>query len=401
MASHPAAAEVVVSPVSLRHGIRCVPAQGVTVEDVLLAVGELIGYENISSASRMNKAVVVFVKEEELANRLISEGIVVGGDFLTISPLVTPTTRVTVSNVPPFIPNAEIERALARYGKFASGIRTIPLRCRNEALKHVMSFRRQVFMFLNQPELDVSFRVGHEGKTYMVYANTGSMKCFECGDISHKRMACPHKAQDRQEEVAEHSAAAEDVQEQNEDVQINADETNPEKVLTQIIEERNGVNAELIDSNDQKDDIEEKEISIGQNDVSKMGKSSVMTDDVTKGRINVEMVQTDDSEVFNSVEVRTGSEMGDDDNVSEISDIGSQIMEDTYTLQEINDFLDATFGKTVEVKDFFPDIRKFIVSVTLLQRNVSHEVLSKQKRFRLRKILTKLRKSKTNASHND
>lgn len=120
-----------------------------------------------------------------------------------------------------------------------------------------------------------------------------------------------------------------------------------------------------------------------------------------KGRINVEMVQTDDSEVFNSVEVRTGSEMGDDDNVSEISDIGSQIMEDTYTLQEINDFLDATFGKTVEVKDFFPDIRKFIVSVTLLQRNVSHEVLSKQKRFRLRKILTKLRKSKTNASHND
>jgi len=88
MASRPAAAEVVVSPVSLRHGVRCVPAQGVTVEDVLLVVGELIGYENISSASRMNKAVVVFVKEEELANRLISEGIVVSGDFLTVSPLV-------------------------------------------------------------------------------------------------------------------------------------------------------------------------------------------------------------------------------------------------------------------------------------------------------------------------
>jgi len=86
-----------------------VPAQGVTVEDVLLVVGELIGYENISSASRMNKAVVVFVKEEELANRLISEGIVVSGDFLTVSPLVTPTTRITVSNVPPFIQNDEIE----------------------------------------------------------------------------------------------------------------------------------------------------------------------------------------------------------------------------------------------------------------------------------------------------
>lgn len=60
-----------------------------------------------------------------------------------------------------------------------------------------------MFMFLNQPELDLSFRVGHEGGKYVVYANTGSMKCFECGDIGHKRMACPHKAQDRQDEVAE------------------------------------------------------------------------------------------------------------------------------------------------------------------------------------------------------
>jgi len=83
--------------------------------------------------------------------------------------------------VPPFIQNDEIERALARYGKLASGIRTIPLRCRNEALKHVMSFRRQVFMFLNQPELDVSFRVAHEGKTYVVYANTrGKNVCSLC-----------------------------------------------------------------------------------------------------------------------------------------------------------------------------------------------------------------------------
>ncbi len=51
---------------SLRHGVRCVPEQEVTVESVLLAVGEQIGCENISSASRMNKAVVVLLKEEQL-----------------------------------------------------------------------------------------------------------------------------------------------------------------------------------------------------------------------------------------------------------------------------------------------------------------------------------------------
>jgi len=28
----------------------------------------------------------------------------------------------------------------------------------------------------------------------MVYASTGSLKCFECGDVGHKMSKCPHKA---------------------------------------------------------------------------------------------------------------------------------------------------------------------------------------------------------------
>ncbi|XP_038548046.1 fukutin-like [Micropterus salmoides] len=104
-------------PVSIRHGVRCVTANGVNVEEVLLAVGQEIGYENISSASRMNKAVVVFLKEENHVNHLISSGIVVSGDFVTVLPLVAPTIKVTVSNVPPFIQSNEIERELLRYAQ--------------------------------------------------------------------------------------------------------------------------------------------------------------------------------------------------------------------------------------------------------------------------------------------
>ena len=44
---------------SLRHGFRCVPDGDMTVEDVLLAVGKEVGNEQVFSASRMNKAVVV------------------------------------------------------------------------------------------------------------------------------------------------------------------------------------------------------------------------------------------------------------------------------------------------------------------------------------------------------
>ncbi len=44
----------------------CHSTMALGVESVLLAVGEQIGCENISSASRMNKAVAVFLKEEQL-----------------------------------------------------------------------------------------------------------------------------------------------------------------------------------------------------------------------------------------------------------------------------------------------------------------------------------------------
>ncbi|CAM4724804.1 unnamed protein product [Leuciscus chuanchicus] len=40
-----------------------------------------------------------------------------------------------------------------------------------------------------------------------------------------------------------------------------------------------------------------------------------------------------------------------------------------YTLEEINAFLDDTFGKQVNVIDFFPDIEKFEKSVSIHQKN--------------------------------
>lgn len=33
----------------------------------------------------------------------------------------------------------------------------------------------------------------------MVYASNGNMKCFECGDVGHKRAACPQKNAEKQQ----------------------------------------------------------------------------------------------------------------------------------------------------------------------------------------------------------
>lgn len=193
-------ASVETPPPSLRQGVRIVPQEGsVTVEEVLLAVGEQVGHQNLLFASRMNKAVVVFLRDEPLVHQLIGSGVFIRELFVQVSPLSVPSTRITVSGVPPFIPNELLEAELRRFGKFASGFKTVSLGCKDPKLRHVQSLRRQVFMFLDPPSqtLDVSFRVKHGDGAYMVYASSGSLRCFECGDVGHKRVVCPHRREGR------------------------------------------------------------------------------------------------------------------------------------------------------------------------------------------------------------
>lgn len=90
---------------SLQHDVRLVPGPGVPVEVVLLAVGDVVGHDQLVYASRMNKAVVVFVKEERCVHELVESGLTIEEMFVQVSPLAVPSTRVIVSFVPPFTRN--------------------------------------------------------------------------------------------------------------------------------------------------------------------------------------------------------------------------------------------------------------------------------------------------------
>ncbi|KAI3359176.1 hypothetical protein L3Q82_002603 [Scortum barcoo] len=43
-----------------RHAVKVLPQAGCSVEEVGSAVGEVVGFESVKSASRMNSAVVIF-----------------------------------------------------------------------------------------------------------------------------------------------------------------------------------------------------------------------------------------------------------------------------------------------------------------------------------------------------
>jgi len=349
MAAFPAGNE---PSLSLRNGFRCVPEAGnaTAIEEVLLATGEQVGHENIVSASRMNKAVVVFLKNEQLVTKVIESGIWVKETYVPVSPLFAPATKVTISNVPPFIKDDAIVRELTGFGKMASAVKTIHLGCKSAELKHVLSFRRQAFMVLTAPSktLDVSFRVTCGESSYMVYASTDTLRCFECGDIGHKRLSCPHK------QLAEEEAG--------------------KSGLAGASSGATAVGKSLSDTSARKEDGETKGVNVtsdsgvevsvnasgnteGTNvEVSASGGTGICVLSCKDDRMNNDIADSNDE-----AEKESEDESRDDDDSCIDVDIGRY--GDFYSVEQINSFLDETKGRSVNVEEFFPDLEKFIASV--------------------------------------
>lgn len=176
-----------------RHAIKL--ASDASVEVCSLAIGEKVGHDNVVSAARMNNAVVIFLSSVSLANDLVESGVDINGVFTPVLPLSTPSKKVTLSNIPPFIKDDVLVDVLSRYGKIVSSVKKITISSNSALLKHVVSFRRFVYMILkdNAEELNLTFNVKVDNFNYVVYATTGSLSCFKCGKSGHLIRDCPQK----------------------------------------------------------------------------------------------------------------------------------------------------------------------------------------------------------------
>ncbi|TWW61838.1 Transposon TX1 uncharacterized 82 kDa protein ORF 1 [Takifugu flavidus] len=161
-----------------RHGVKLSPPAGVSVEECVLAVGEILGHGGVKSASRMNSMVVVFVDSTDKADELLVAGVVVNGELTPVFSL-SPVKKVIVSNVPPFLKNDLLLRELSRHGRVVSPM-SYSSCSKSPLLRHVVSFRRQVSMVLNdnKEELKLTLRFRVDEFDYTVYVTTDSLKCF-------------------------------------------------------------------------------------------------------------------------------------------------------------------------------------------------------------------------------
>ncbi|KAF0047410.1 hypothetical protein F2P81_001043 [Scophthalmus maximus] len=107
------------------HGIKVSPGFPCSVDGCCQAVGDVVGDSSVKSAYRINGGVVMFVETVEKANTVVESGIVINGAFVFVTSLVTPATRVTVSNIPPFIGDDYLRRELGKYGMVMSPLRKL------------------------------------------------------------------------------------------------------------------------------------------------------------------------------------------------------------------------------------------------------------------------------------
>lgn len=420
---------------SRRHGIKLVPAVECSVEDCALAVGEAVGYDSIVSASRMNGAVVIFLDSLEKVHSVVQSGVVIRDTFIPAMPLTQPARKIILSNVPPFIKDELLITELSRYGKTMSQMKKIPLGCKSALLKHVVSFRRQIYMILNNgvDGLNVAFKFRVDGSDYVVFASSDTMRCYECGMEGHLKRNCTAQAGDKNAsgvEVAQENTAPAGVNEQqpadNANVSIENENTNGAGM-----EQADHVNVEATVQGQSVDNV---------NDGDSTGEERGMDHDAASGDVvsteendgkvlktcnvaeaagsilNEEDMNVDfenDETLFKtpvikrkrSSKLRKANEERTEQQDSRNDDFDCSTQEDSdgeavsptkwrnvYTFERVRLFLQKTKNmKNVQVVDYFPDQREFVDSVVSLMRSKDDKQFTAQEVYRLKKFVSKVK----------
>src|SRR4029434_2954795 len=320
-----------------------------------------------------------------------------------------------------------------RHGKVVSQIMKIPIASKSPLLKHVMSFRRFVYMVLkdNKDELDLTLNVKADNFNYVVYATTNFMRCFGCGLTGHLIRACPDKrgnsdiASGQSENVGRPSGDAGEKQA--------AETGEPCAGETVTISPTTGETAEADVPQEQVKDTTVLPNEMASSEGSVVGNAEPENTDASQTR-NVTL--TDNSQVTAAMdenlmqmgdgifklppEKRKGSRLkgnakkkdslidlnvSDAESESDFSDCSvtcslrlSGYANCTYSINDIKTFLKETkHVRNVKIDDYFPDVEQFTSKTRTF---ISEGCFTEQEVYRLKKILTKLNVV-LNSSDND
>ncbi|KAK2586113.1 hypothetical protein KPH14_008391 [Odynerus spinipes] len=170
--------------------------EGTPIKEYISGISKLIKPQDIRFASRIsNNRICVYFSSKKVVEEICKyKTIRIGINDLEVRPLITPSSRIIISNVCPVIPHDTIKEALITKGiNLSSNISFLRAGFYEPELNHILSFRRQVYTKPDSlPLLPETMGIEYDGTKYWIYLSTESTTCFLCHKEGHIAKVCPN-----------------------------------------------------------------------------------------------------------------------------------------------------------------------------------------------------------------
>lgn len=167
--------------------------------DYVIAVGNIVGPNNITFASRIaNNRICIYLSSVQIVDKLLQQQntLLINDVQIGIRRLITPAKRIIISNVCPSVPHDIISNLLKNLGlNIVSPVTFLRAGIQGDNYGHVFSFRRQVYVSPPENELfelPSSTVINFEDTTYRVFLTFDELTCFVCKKNGHIAKNCPN-----------------------------------------------------------------------------------------------------------------------------------------------------------------------------------------------------------------
>jgi hypothetical protein len=178
--------------------------EGIKIIDYLTAISQYTAPTNIIVVSRIsNKRFCVFLNNQNTVDELIKNHnkIFINNNEITIRKLISPSKKITLSNVYPIIPDQSIINALHNLGiRTTSTIFSLKSAASSDIFAHVSSFRRQIH--INPEDMDKipdSILIKQEDTTFRIFITNDTQTCFICKQSDHISTTCKYNTENNKE----------------------------------------------------------------------------------------------------------------------------------------------------------------------------------------------------------